>query len=62
MWPIFLNSVNAKGEKYKEFIASKLECCIKEVKLQNVIQIITNNASTCKGVVAIIEGKYPHIL
>ena len=45
----------------KEFIAFNLEDCIKEVGPQNVIQIITDYASVCKSVGAIIEGKYPHI-
>ena len=55
-----MNSVNVEGEKKsKDFITSKLEDCIKEVGSQNVIQIITDNASACKGAGAIIEGKYP---
>jgi len=57
---MFLNSVNVDGEK-RTRNSSKFEDCIKEVGLQNVIQIITGNASACKGAGAIIKCKYPHI-
>jgi len=60
--PIFLNSVNAEREvKNMHYIAEKLEDCIKEVRAQNVIQIITDNASACKTAGATVERKYPHI-
>ncbi|XP_020267247.1 uncharacterized protein LOC109842776 [Asparagus officinalis] len=60
--PMFLHCVNAEGEqKNKYFIAEKLEACIREVGPQNVIQIITDNASACKAAGAVVEGKFPHI-
>jgi len=59
---VFLNSVNAEGEvKNQHYSAEKLEDCIKEVGAQNVIQIITDNASACKAACAIVESKYLHI-
>ena len=42
-------------------MAEKLEDCIKEVGPQNVIQIITDNASACKAAGAIVESKFSHI-
>ena len=60
--PMFLNPVNAEGEvKNRHYITKKLEDCIKEVGAQNVIQIITDNASAYKDVGAIMESKYPYI-
>ena len=60
--PMFLNSVNSEREvKNMHYIAKKLEDCIKEVETQNVIQIITDNASACKATGAIVESKYPYI-
>jgi len=59
---MFLNSVNVEGEvKNMHYIAEKLEDCIREVKTQNVIQIITDNVSACKIMGAIMESKYSHI-
>ena len=39
----------------------KLEDYIKEVGPQNVIQIITDNASACKVAGAIVTSKFSHI-
>ena len=39
----------------------KLEDYIKEIGPQNFIQIITDNASSCKAAGAIKESKCPHI-
>jgi len=59
---IFLNSINTEGEmKNRRYIVEKFEDCIKEVGVQNVIQIITDNASVCKVVGVIVESRYPHI-
>ena len=56
--PMFLSSENAEGEvKNWYYIAEKFEDYIKEVGPQNVIQIITDNASACKTVGAIVESK-----
>jgi len=59
--PMFLNSINADGEVKNCYITKKLEDCIKEVGAQNVIQIITDNASACKAASAIVESKNSHI-
>ncbi|KAK8484722.1 hypothetical protein V6N11_014471 [Hibiscus sabdariffa] len=60
--PMFLKAVNCFGEvKDKFFIANLMKEVIDEVGHQNVVQIITNNASNCKGAGEIIESMYPHI-
>ncbi|WVZ53029.1 hypothetical protein U9M48_004020 [Paspalum notatum var. saurae] len=48
--PMFLRADNCQGEiKTKEYIADKLRGIIEKVGRQNVIQIITDNASNCKA-------------
>ncbi|GMI96415.1 hypothetical protein HRI_003310800 [Hibiscus trionum] len=60
--PMFLKAVNCFGEvKDKFFIANLMKEVIDEAGHQNVVQIITNNASNCKGAGEIIESMYPHI-
>ncbi|KAK8983264.1 hypothetical protein V6N11_073360 [Hibiscus sabdariffa] len=60
--PMFLKAVNCFGEvKDKFFIANLMKEVIDEVGHQNVMQIITDNASNCKGAGEIIESMYPHI-
>ncbi|KAK9037127.1 hypothetical protein V6N11_022049 [Hibiscus sabdariffa] len=60
--PMFLKAVNCFGEvKDKFFIANLMKEVIDEVGHQNVVQIITDNASNCKGAGEIIESMYPHI-
>ncbi|KAL9689719.1 hypothetical protein QQ045_010108 [Rhodiola kirilowii] len=60
--PMFIKAVNCAGEvKGKEFIANLLREVIDEVGHQNVVQVITDNASNCKGAGEIIERIYPHI-
>ncbi|KAK9028248.1 hypothetical protein V6N11_068056 [Hibiscus sabdariffa] len=47
---MFLKAVNCFGEiKDKFFIANLMKEVIDEVGHQNVVQIITDNASNCKG-------------
>jgi len=59
---IFLNSVNTERKvKNRQYIVVTLKDCIREIVAQNVIQIITDNASACKDVGTIVESKYPHI-
>ncbi|KAL9671541.1 hypothetical protein QQ045_009110 [Rhodiola kirilowii] len=59
---MFIKAVNCAGEvKDQEFIANILREVIDEVGHQNVVQVITDNASNCKGAGEIIEGIYPHI-
>ncbi|KAK9019125.1 hypothetical protein V6N11_034164 [Hibiscus sabdariffa] len=60
--PMFLKAVNCFGEvKDKFFIANLMKEVIDKVGHQNVVQIITDNASNCKGAGEIIESMYPHI-
>ncbi|XP_057248906.1 uncharacterized protein LOC125494770 [Beta vulgaris subsp. vulgaris] len=54
--PIFIKSVNCFGEvKDKYFIADLMEEVIEEVGPMNVVQVITDNASNCKGAGELIE-------
>uniref|UniRef100_A0A0A9DMI9 DUF659 domain-containing protein n=1 Tax=Arundo donax TaxID=35708 RepID=A0A0A9DMI9_ARUDO len=60
--PMFLQAINAEGEvKTKEYIAEKLIAVIEEVGPRNVVQIITANASNCKGAGIIVQQKYDNI-
>jgi len=60
---VFLRAVKAEGEiKSKEYIAEKLISVIEEVGSRNVVQVITDNASNCKGAGLIVQQKYDHIL
>ncbi|XP_058009561.1 uncharacterized protein LOC110640551 [Hevea brasiliensis] len=60
--PMFIKSVDCSGEvKDKQFIANLLKEVIDEVGHQKVVQVITDNASNCKGAGEIIEGMFPHI-
>ncbi|CAH9050321.1 unnamed protein product [Cuscuta europaea] len=60
--PMFLKAVNCMSEvNSKEFIANLMKEVIDEIDHQNVVQVITDNASNCKGAGEMIEGVYPHI-
>lgn len=60
--PMFLKAINTEGEvKRKEYIAEKMLSIIDEIGAQNVVQVITDNASNCKGAGMIVEQKHPHI-
>ncbi|CAL2266067.1 unnamed protein product [Prunus armeniaca] len=60
--PMFLKAINCEGEtKNASFIANLLDECIREIGPQNVVQVITDNASACKAARQIIEAKYSHI-
>ncbi|KAJ1257224.1 hypothetical protein BS78_K172500 [Paspalum vaginatum] len=60
--PMFLRADNCQGEiKTKEYIADKLRSIIDEVGRQNVVQIITYNASNCKGAGLILEAEFDNI-
>jgi hypothetical protein len=59
---MFLGAINTKVDvKRKEYIAEKLMIIIEEVGLKNMVQVITDNASNCKGAGMLIEQKYNHI-
>ncbi|KAG6483521.1 hypothetical protein ZIOFF_060169 [Zingiber officinale] len=48
--PMFLKTINCEGEyKDKAFISKLLINVINEVGHQNVVQVVTNNASVCKA-------------
>ncbi|KAL9664458.1 hypothetical protein QQ045_019859 [Rhodiola kirilowii] len=54
--PMLIKSVNCACEvKDKEFIANLLREVIDEVGHQNIVQVITDNASNCKGSGEIIK-------
>ena len=59
---MFLKAINCEGEtKYKHFIADLLINTIQETGHQKVVQVITDNAATCKAVGHIVEAKFRHI-
>ncbi|XP_024016255.1 uncharacterized protein LOC112089734 [Eutrema salsugineum] len=60
--PLFLKAVNCFGEvKDKYFISDLKQEVINEVGHQNVVQIITDNAPSCKTAGEHIESLFPHI-
>ena len=60
---MFLKAVDCSGEtKDKYFIFGLLKEVILEVGLENVVQVITDNAANCKAVGQLIEGQFPHIV
>ncbi|KAL9682294.1 hypothetical protein QQ045_014089 [Rhodiola kirilowii] len=60
--PMFMKAVDCSGEvKGRDFIARLLREVIIEVGDENVVQVITDNASNCKAAGEIIEGYYPRI-
>ncbi|XP_025884405.2 uncharacterized protein [Solanum lycopersicum] len=60
--PMFLNSINSSGiGKDGEYIANLFIEAIENVGSNNVVQVITDNASNMKLAGTIVEQKYPHI-
>nr|GEW35197.1 hypothetical protein [Tanacetum cinerariifolium] len=60
--PLFLKAVNCFGEvKDRFFIADLMKEVINEIGHQNVVQIITDNATNCKTTRQLIESQFPHI-
>lgn len=63
--PMFLNvlrAANCEGELKEMFhIANLIKNVILEVGPQNIVQVITGNASVYKTVGMIIETRFPHI-
>ena len=60
--PMFLKAINCEGEtKDKHFIADLLINTIQEIGPQKVVQVITDNAATCKVSGHIVEAKFQHI-
>ncbi|CAA0840437.1 Unknown protein [Striga hermonthica] len=59
---LFLSSTNASREvKDAEYVANIFIRAIEDVGPNNVVQVITDNASNYKAAGGIIELKYPHI-
>ena len=60
--PMFLRAINTEGiSKTKDYISKKMLAVIDEVGAQNVVQVITDNASNCRAAGIIVEQKHPHI-
>lgn len=60
--PMMLRAINSQGEmKTGEMIAEMIIECIKEVGHENVVQVVTDNASNCVKAGALISAKYPTI-
>jgi len=60
---MFLSSLNTKGfTKSWFYIVDKLMEKVRDIRHQNVVQIITDNAQTCKVAGTIVEGCYPHVV
>lgn len=59
---MFIKAIDASGNiKDADYIASTFDIAIKDVGKDNVVQIISDNASNYKAAGAIIETRYPHI-
>ena len=59
---MFLKWVNASGDlKDKDFMARHMRDAIVEVGSNNVVQIITDNATVCKAAGMLIELEFPSI-
>ncbi|XP_048139360.1 uncharacterized protein LOC115735362 isoform X2 [Rhodamnia argentea] len=60
---MFIKSVDCSGEtKDMHFIFNLLKEVINEIGHENVIQVITDNASNCKGAGQLIEQEFPSIV
>ncbi|GAV74567.1 DUF659 domain-containing protein/Dimer_Tnp_hAT domain-containing protein [Cephalotus follicularis] len=60
---MFLKSVDCSGQtKDMHFIYNLLKEVINEVGYTKVVQVITDNASNCKGVEQLIEQEFPSIV
>ncbi|CAI9271764.1 unnamed protein product [Lactuca saligna] len=60
--PLFLTAFNCFGEvKDRFFIVELMKEVINEIGHENVVQIITDNATNCKAAEEIIESQFPHI-
>ncbi|KAI3440221.1 uncharacterized protein J3R85_003841 [Psidium guajava] len=61
--PMFIKSVDCSNErKDMHFIFNLLKEFIIEVGYENVVQVITDNASNCKGAGQLIEQEFPSII
>ncbi|XP_056167042.1 uncharacterized protein LOC115679450 isoform X2 [Syzygium oleosum] len=61
--PMFIKSVDCSGEiKDMHFIFNSLKEVIDEIGHENVVQVITDNASNCKGAGQLIEQEFSSIV
>eukprot|EP00253_Pinus_taeda_P003127 PITA_03127 len=59
---MFLKAVDCEGQmKDSQFIADILIEAVELVGPENVVQVITDNATVCRAAGLIVEGKYQHI-
>jgi hypothetical protein len=59
---MFLKEINTERiSKTKDYISDKILAIIDEVRAQNVVQMITDNALNYRAAGIIIEQKHPHI-
>ena len=59
---MLLKAIDCEGQqKDAQFIADILIAAIESVGVENVVQVITDNATVCKVADLIVEGKYQHI-
>ena len=60
--PIFLKSINDTTEyKDRHYMTHLFKEAIIKVGVENVMQLITDNASVCEARGLLIEDDYPHI-
>ena len=59
---MFLKSFDTSGSiKDTKYVANLFHESVEQVGVENVVQIIIDNASNFKAVKLSIEAKYPHI-
>jgi hypothetical protein len=60
---VFLDSTDTSGqEKTSQFIADEIERQLHLVGPENVVQVITDSASNCKGSWPLLTAKFPHLV
>jgi hypothetical protein len=60
--PVFLKAIDGTKEYKDEYYISELLMnVIKEIRLEKVVQVITDNAYVMNVAGSLIEAKYPHI-
>nr|XP_043619314.1 uncharacterized protein LOC122591158 [Erigeron canadensis] len=60
--PLFIKAANCFGEyKDKFYISNLMKEVINEIRHENVVQVITDNASACKAAGELIMSEFPRI-
>jgi hypothetical protein len=58
----FLKAINTEGEeKNAQYIADRICESIEEIGAEDIIQVVTDSASTCKAAGRLIEQRFAHI-